>query len=201
MACGPGESNICRKRRTTIARLFEGLRKLTFGEVVDLWRADETFADWFLDILPPPSGRPFFWEMPPVTAATLDRPYEYALVDAPALEGTEADPSAFLDELDEAGPGDVVRFANLRGDATLVVPAPVAGRRGYGPIVDFLAFAPTEQRRQLLRTLSATMTGRLAERTAPVWVSTAGLGVPWLHVRLDDRPKYYRHEPYRSATA
>ena len=31
----------------------------------------------------------------------------------------------------------------------------------------------------------------------PVWLSTAGAGVPWLHVRLDDRPKYYGFGPYR----
>jgi hypothetical protein len=31
----------------------------------------------------------------------------------------------------------------------------------------------------------------------PVWLSTAGAGVAWLHVRLDDRPKYYGHGPYR----
>jgi hypothetical protein len=30
-----------------------------------------------------------------------------------------------------------------------------------------------------------------------VWLSTAGAGVSWLHVRLDDRPKYYQFEPYR----
>lgn len=34
----------------------------------------------------------------------------------------------------------------------------------------------------------------------PTWISTAGLGVPWLHVRLDERPKYYRYEPYRRST-
>ena len=33
--------------------------------------------------------------------------------------------------------------------------------------------------------------------TEPVWLSTAGAGVSWLHVRLDDRPKYYGHAPYR----
>jgi hypothetical protein len=33
--------------------------------------------------------------------------------------------------------------------------------------------------------------------TAPVWVSTAGMGVSWLHVRLDNRPKYYGYKPYR----
>lgn len=32
----------------------------------------------------------------------------------------------------------------------------------------------------------------------PVWISTSGLGVPWLHVRIDDRPKYYQHAPYRT---
>jgi hypothetical protein len=30
-----------------------------------------------------------------------------------------------------------------------------------------------------------------------VWLSTAGAGVPWLHVRLDDAPKYYGHAAYR----
>jgi hypothetical protein len=31
----------------------------------------------------------------------------------------------------------------------------------------------------------------------PVWLSTAGAGVPWLHVRLDDRPKYCCFRPYQ----
>ncbi|HJK90133.1 MAG TPA: hypothetical protein RMH85_01225 [Polyangiaceae bacterium LLY-WYZ-15_(1-7)] len=32
-----------------------------------------------------------------------------------------------------------------------------------------------------------------------LWVSTSGGGVPWLHLRLDSSPKYYRHRPYRRA--
>ena len=32
----------------------------------------------------------------------------------------------------------------------------------------------------------------------PVWLSTAGGGVDWLHMRLDERPKYYRHLPWRN---
>ncbi len=32
-----------------------------------------------------------------------------------------------------------------------------------------------------------------------LWVSTAGLGVSWLLVRLDARPKDYRHAPYERA--
>jgi hypothetical protein len=31
----------------------------------------------------------------------------------------------------------------------------------------------------------------------PLWLSTAGGGVDWVHMRLDDQPKYYRHLPWR----
>jgi hypothetical protein len=46
-----------------------------------------------------------------------------------------------------------------------------------------------------------TVASRRAASVDPVWVSTAGLGVHWLHVRLDDRPKYYRHRPFTNPTA
>lgn len=39
------------------------------------------------------------------------------------------------------------------------------------------------------------MVARLGVR--PVWLSTAGMGVSWLHVRLDARPKYYGFAAYR----
>jgi hypothetical protein len=34
----------------------------------------------------------------------------------------------------------------------------------------------------------------------PLWLSTAGTGIFWLHVRLDSRPKYYTYQPYREST-
>jgi hypothetical protein len=39
------------------------------------------------------------------------------------------------------------------------------------------------------------MEKRLGAR--PIWLNTAGAGVPWFHVRLDKRPKYYGVDPYR----
>jgi hypothetical protein len=30
------------------------------------------------------------------------------------------------------------------------------------------------------------------------WVSTSGLGVSWLHLRIDSAPKYYNYVPYKS---
>jgi len=30
-----------------------------------------------------------------------------------------------------------------------------------------------------------------------IWLNTAGLGVIWLHVRMDTRPKYYKTKRYK----
>ena len=46
-----------------------------------------------------------------------------------------------------------------------------------------------------LELVGAAMQRRLGAK--PVWLSTAGAGVSWLHVRLDDRPKYYGYAPFR----
>jgi hypothetical protein len=45
------------------------------------------------------------------------------------------------------------------------------------------------------RATGAAVAARLSAR--PLWLSTSGLGVAWLHVRLDSRPKYYSYAPYR----
>jgi hypothetical protein len=31
-----------------------------------------------------------------------------------------------------------------------------------------------------------------------MWVSTSGLGVYWLYIRLDSFPKYYNFQPYKT---
>ena len=32
---------------------------------------------------------------------------------------------------------------------------------------------------------------------AGTWFSTNGMGVAWLHLRIDDRPKYYSYAPFK----
>jgi hypothetical protein len=57
--------------------------------------------------------------------------------------------------------------------------------------------APLSQVGELWRVTAEALETRLGD--VPVWLSTAGLGVYWLHIRLDSRPKYYRHRPYADA--
>ena len=96
---------------------------------------------------------------------------------------------------DEDGDG-VVAFDNLGGDATLVVPCPLASPDAYAHLAAFVRKAPAPQVHALFRRVAEESLARLSAR--PLWLSTAGMGVYWLHVRLDARPKYYRHAPYKT---
>lgn len=144
------------------------------------------------------AGEPFEalrWETPVVDQARLDRPFECVTVRDRSL-AVPADPSAFREHFDAARE-PVRTFPNLGGDAQLVVPCPRDERADYAHLSAFCRSAPDDQRDELWRAVGRAMRARVGAR--PVWLSTAGGGVPWLHVRLDDRPKYYAWAPYRSA--
>lgn len=89
----------------------------------------------------------------------------------------------------------MVAFPNLGKDAILVVPCPRGSPSAYGHLAAFVRQAPKDQTHALWALVGDAMVQRLG--TKPVWLSTAGAGVSWLHVRLDDSPKYYGHAPYR----
>lgn len=168
---------------------------MSYAAVLTAWRTEEAFRDFFLNELSTAPFSAYFWETRPVNAATMADPFEYALVDSPQLGRTVADPAAFAEHFD-ANAGSVVSFANLAGDAVLVVPRPVADASVYPHLAVFVRNAPREQAHALLERVGALMVARASSRT--VWLSTSGLGVPWLHVRLDSRPKYYSYQPYRA---
>ena len=86
-------------------------------------------------------------------------------------------------------------FLNLGKDATLVAPCPQVANNAYTHIAAFTRKAPTSQQHQLWQTVGATVEQKVSNK--PLWLSTAGAGVYWLHVRLDSRPKYYSYKPYR----
>ena len=137
----------------------------------------------------------FRWECPPVTLRTLARPFDYALSDAPEL-CVPADPAPFRAALSAAPGGLVAMFANLSGDALLIVPRPLGPAAAYASLAHFVRGAPPEQVDALWQSVGAAMAETLNE--SPIWLSTAGAGVAWLHVRLDRTPKYYVHAAYRA---
>jgi len=167
---------------------------LTVADILRLWRDDDIFRGFWVETLRAPPFAAYCWEMPPLRRSNVDRSFECVFVDNPALAATAADPGPFEAHFRAAAGADSVTFDNLGGDARLVAPCPRAEPAVYSHLAVFAREAPDNQARALWRAVAGGAAERLGER--PLWLSTAGLGVYWLHVRLDDRPKYYRHRPY-----
>jgi hypothetical protein len=168
--------------------------QLRYNEVLQAWQEDEPFRAFFVALLADAPFASYRWETPPITTETVGRPFEFVLLDAPGLE-REPDPAAFADQLDAVrDDNSVVAFANLGNDALLIVPRDAGAPSAYGHLAAFVRQAPEAQRHALWRVVGASMQARVSD--TPTWLSTAGMGVPWLHVRLDSRPKYYAFRPY-----
>ena len=154
-----------------------------FSEVLLRWRSDPVFREFFIALLADAPFPSFRWETPPITAASAGRPFEFVLLDSPEL-GSHPDPYAFAGHFGGAtGSEDVVSFSNLSNDAILVVPCPLRPPSAYGHLAAFIRYAPDTQKHSLWKLVGELMEKRLGPR--PVWLSTAGAGVSWLHVRLD----------------
>ena len=182
-------------RSTIKITLSENSQVLSFGEVFHLWQENEEFRRYFSSTIAQSEFGALFWETPPITTTTLNRLFEFVLVSAPSLLELHPDPSAFSKHFSSSPSTQIVTFENLGGDATLVVPAPFAGADYYTHLANFLRNAPEMQSNALWRSVGLALKTRLSK--VPVWLSTAGMGVSWLHVRIDSRPKYYRHQPYK----
>jgi hypothetical protein len=169
---------------------------VSYAEVLRHWQQDAHFRSLFIGLLAEAPFAAFRWETPPITTATASRPFEFVLLDSPGLASTP-DADAFVEHFRGIAEGAVIEFPNLGRDAILVVPCPNGPRSAFGHLGAFVREAPESQRHALWERVGAAMHRRLG--TKPVWLSTAGAGVAWLHVRLDDRPKYYGYRPYREA--
>jgi len=176
------------------------LKPVTFAEAIGLYSSSREFSRAVVTVMKEAEMKAFFWEHPPLSAATREADYEFILAPAPSLEGITANSKAFDEHLTGLG-GAPSAFTNLGGDSLLVAPSVMPGTEesSYAHIGSFVHGAPEEQVLALMQAVGQKIE-RCCEKVghAPIYVSTSGLGVPWLHVRLDPRPKYYTHMPYKT---
>ena len=170
-------------------------QRLTYANVIQAWAHDPSFIRYFSSIL---KGSPFdayFWETPPVNTETLNRAFEFVEVEGEILKQMPTNRQAFSEHFNETKNNTVISFANLGGDAKLVVPCPLSTRSEYPHLAEFLRNAPDEQIEILWNKGGLQAEKTIGEKN--IWISTAGAGVAWLHVRFDIFPKYYSYAPYR----
>ena len=177
---------------------------VSFRQAVDLWANEAGGAMFrlFTSLTLASSTFPAFrWETPSVNKATEGCDFEFVIIDAPELQRKE-NSASFSDPFQQHKARDPKQvqatFPNIGGNAVLVAPLP-ANTAGVNHchLGSYLRTADQADCDALWIAVGRAMQARINERH--VWLNTAGGGVAWLHVRLDDRPKYYHHAEYKDA--
>ncbi len=179
--------------RVTKYHLTENDKTLSFREVIDLMQNSLKFRQFFTNILRESPYAGYFWEVKSVTKNQLDEEFEFVLVNAEVFTRLQPDRRNFEQYFKRGQP--VVAFPNLRGDAQLIVPTDIVEEACYTHLATFVRNAPEGQVEQFWKRVGKEYEALIDN--APRWLSTSGLGVYWLHVRIDTRPKYYQYQPYK----
>ncbi len=175
-------------------QIYQGEDPVSFGAYLKLLEEDQEFAGWFTDLLAGADHAAFFWEHPPISDANIDSGVEFVLLDSPVLARLGPDPEPFSSHFERDREGEIVSFRSLGGDAVLLAPRPFGSPETCVHLAAFVRQASQSQIENLWCETGRAMRENLSERR--LWLSTSGLGVSWLHVRLDSYPKYYQHRPY-----
>ncbi len=181
------------KEKTVRFHLFEEDEALTFQRVISLWKSSDTFRHFYSKILQDCEFEAFFWEHPPLNKHKFENPYEFVLINSTSLTKAETDLKSFSKFFDSEE--QVVSFANLGGDAKLIVPCPISKSEIYSHLANFIRNAETEQLNKFWEKVANEISLKVGNSLK--WISTSGLGVYYLHVRIDSRPKYYQYSDYK----
>ena len=174
-------------------RIDQNSSEMTNIQVFELLMNSDEFSEFYNTQLSKSNFSAFYWENKPLNVHTMDGSYECNLVNSKALAHQAPDPHTFRNHFRKDQ--SVVSFMNLGGDALLIAPCPVKRHPGYSHIGTFVRTADKGQIREFWMDVASATIDTVGD--SPVWLSTSGLGVSWLHARIDSRPKYYQTEEYK----
>ena len=167
------------------------ISNMDFLELLQNSRPFRTFYNAFLADC---GYKAFFWENKPLTNQTLKNDYECNIINSDFLASRSPDTQTFSQYFDENK--HVVTFPNLGNDAELIAPCPEGQDATYTHIGNFVRRANPDQINELWQITGNETLQSIGSK--PKWLSTSGLGVFWLHIRIDTIPKYYQTEEYKN---
>jgi hypothetical protein len=177
-------------------RIYEDDRLLSNKSFIELLNTSTDFVLYFNAVLKNSLFEGYFWEVKPVKTSNLADVFEFVLVSSDRIALRKPNPRPFLDFVQDAS--HAIAFPNLGKNARLIAPAISGKPRQYAHISGFVRNAPEAQLLYFWQLVGSEFKNAINEDYR--WLSTAGFGVSWLHVRIDTRPKYYRYKAYKVFT-
>jgi len=181
-------------KQNTTFRVRENDSVMSNRDYLELLINSNTFRQFYNDFLSSTEYDAFFWENKPMMENNLDDEYECNIVNSDFLAAVSPDAETFRQYFDVSK--NVVTFPNLANDAELIVPCPKKDNASYTHIGNFVRNADETQIDDLWRITGIETLQSIDSK--PKWLSTSGLGVFWLHIRIDTIPKYYQTTKYKT---
>lgn len=169
-------------------------KNLSFNEVFELWRNHPEFVDFYKNELLKLKYEAFYWEHPALNKKFLEKKYECILQRSKPLEYLASNEDAFKKYIFSAD--QVVDFMNLGKNAKLIVPTKKTNKDIYNHLGKFIRGAENEQIVAVFKRVGTLILEEIKTQNL-IWLNTAGLGIIWLHIRMDTRPKYYKTITYK----
>ena len=160
------------------------------------WR--EKIKEWLegnYQKYPSSINQSFFYETSPITR-TMNSKYEDKYIENKYLSKMKEDNSPFKKEIMKSKNKNVTSFFNLSKDAYLIIPIPRKNKI-FTTLKDFMDNASKTQQKALWKRVALSII-KMLKNHKKVWISTHGTGVPYLHIRIDVKPKYYQTTKYKN---
>ena len=143
----------------------------------------------------------YYFECPPVNSNNFDqKTFEFVIVKSETLQFRPVEKEDFQDYFTEEKSA-AVTFENLGKDAVLVAPNPLMTESKleiYSHLGSFMRKASDNQLKGFWKIVADNFIEEIQRKSRQnIWLSTAGDGVAWLHIRMDTRPKYYHYLNYK----
>lgn len=152
-----------------------------WNSVLEQWSSGNYFK------YPSKLNKKFFWNTSCLTNDGKSK-FEQSFKESSELPSKQ-NAKSFRENINKSNNKYATYFPNLGKDTILVVPMPRAGKN-YATLKDFCDNAPIIQQKEFWK-LVAKIAKREMKKHKKIWVSSHGLGVPYLHVRICQSPKYY----------
>ena len=156
---------------------------MTWSDVINsLTNNMDTFIYKLIRFLINIEHKSYFWECDQVS---LNQPFRFAIFNSKTLSHRKQDNTAFNGSINcKKSSPYAISFPSLSKNIDLVVPCKYSKKVDYTSISTFSRTAPIKQQVAFWNKVGENI--KVGD-----WVSTSGLGVAWLHVRIARRPKYY----------
>ena len=184
-----------------IYRIISNKKFLTYKNFYNLIKISPKLINDIISILKTSPFESYYLEFNPVSWNLLaERCFEFVITKTTGFI-IKTDMMTFGETNINTNSNNIYTFPNLSKKSILVSPCYNHNYNIniYNNIGTFMRSSNLEQQFLLFSTVFAELLTQLKKnKNNFLWLSTHGKGVAWLHVRIDDNPKYISYQPYKN---